>query len=104
MQWGELLTCPAKRVQAFFTSWTGQPGRYNQPGNPHKWRLRCTTDFEELYFKNFNAGFAYNPLDAIALAIYARGDKFYQKNKNLVAKLRDAESRLYSLIDQWLNA
>ena len=104
MQWGELFTCPAKRVQAFFTSWTGQPGRYNQPGNPHKWRLRCTSDFEELYFKNFQAGFAYNPLDAVALAIYARGDEFYQKNKNLVAKLRDAETHLYNLIDQWLKA
>ena len=104
MQWGVLLTCPAKRIQAFFTSWTGQIGRYNEPGNPDKWRLRCSAHFGELYFKNLHTGFAYNPLDAIALAIYARGDAVYQKNKDFVAQLREAESHLNALIYQWLNA
>lgn len=94
MQWGELMWCKAKRVQAFFTSITGQEGRYNQPGNPKKWRLRCIPDFENLYFTNLLNGRAYNPLDAVALAIYARGDKFYEKNKKLVAELRKTETEL----------
>lgn len=104
MQWAELLACPARRVQAFFTSWIGQEGRYNQPGNPDKWRLRCVMDFEELYFKNLIGGRAYNPLDAICLAIYARGDAFYQKNESFVAQLRDSETKLKDLICQWLKA
>ena len=102
MQWAELFTCPAKRVQAFFTSWSGQIGRYNQPGNPNKWQLRCAADFDQLYFKNLYHGRAYNPLDAIALAIYARGDKYYQKNEKFVAQLRQAEKNLFNLIQNWL--
>lgn len=102
MQWAELLTCPAKRVQAFFTSWTGQNGRYNQPGNPVKWQLRCVNDFDRLYFENLSKGRAYNPLDAIALAIYARGDKFYQEHKTLVDQLRQKEDELKSCIKSWM--
>lgn len=102
MQWAELLTCPARRVQAFFTSWTGQNGRYNQPGNPVKWQLRCVNDFDRLYFENLSKGRAYNPLDAIALAIYARGDKFYQDHKILVDQLRQKEDELKSCIKSWM--
>jgi len=98
MQWGELLWCPAQRVQAFFTSITGQDGRYNEPGNPKKWRLRCVPDFEELYFTNLLNGRAYNPFDAIALAVYARGDDFYHQHCHLVKKLRDIENQLKSAI------
>jgi hypothetical protein len=76
MHWGEMMWCTATRVQMFFTSITGQNGRYNQPGNPKKWRLRCVPNFEDLYFNNLLSGRAYNPFDAIALAIYARGDIF----------------------------
>lgn len=104
MQWAELLTCPAKRVQAFFTSWTGQIGRYNQPGNPIKWQLRCVNDFDQLYFENLSKGRAYNPLDAIALAIYARGDKFYQKHKTFVDQLRQKEGEMNTCIQSWLQA
>ncbi len=102
MQWAELLACPAKRIQAFFTSWTGQVGRYNQPGNPVKWQLRCVNDFDQLYFENLSKGRAYNPLDAIALAIYARGDHSYQKNKNFVDQLRQKEDELKACIKSWL--
>ena len=98
MQWGEFMWCKAKRVQMFFTSIIGQDGRYNQPGNPKKWRLRCVPDFEGLYFANLLNGTAYNPLDAIALAIYARGDEFYEKNKKLVSELRETEVKLKSAI------
>lgn len=97
MQWGALLASPAKRVQAFFTSWIGQEGRYNQPGNPIKWKLRCVTDFERLYFENLAKGLAYNPFDAICLAIYARGEDFYRQNEALVMRLREAENELLSL-------
>lgn len=97
MKWGELLASPACRVQAFFTSFTGQVGRYNQPGNPHKWRLRCRPDFERLYFTNLAKGIAYNPFDAIALAIYARGDAFFAANRELVDCLRQAEARILEL-------
>ncbi len=100
MKWAELLTCPAKRIQSFFTSFTGQEGRYNQPGNPEKWKLRCVTNFESLYFKNLSAGLAYNPFDAIVLAIYARGDDFYKANENLVNRLRQAEQVIFSLSKQ----
>ncbi len=100
MQWAELLACPAKRVQAFFTSWTGQIGRYNQPGNPDKWQLRCVNDFDKLYFENLGKGLAYNPLDAIALAIYARGDDFYNQHKDFVAQLRQKESELLNCVYQ----
>ena len=97
MMWGALMASPAERVQAFFTSWTGQNGRYNQPGNPVKWHLRCVADFETLYFKNLAKGMAYNPFDAIALAIYARGDEFYRQHAELVHKLRAAEDEILSL-------
>ena len=100
MQWGALLASPANRIQAFFTSWTGQIGRYNTPGNPDKWTLRCVSDFEYTYFKNFARGLAYNPFDAIALAIYARGDEFYQQNEDLVHRLRQAEEKLYHLVQE----
>lgn len=98
MQWGELMWCKANRVQAFFTSITGQDGRYNQPGNPKKWRLRCVPDFDEVYFANLLNGRAYNPLDAIAIAIYARGDDFYNKHQQLVADLRKVEEALKAAI------
>ena len=100
MQWGALMASPAKRVQAFFTSWTGQAGRYNQPGNPDKWKLRCDVNFDRLYFENFAKGMAYNPFDAIALAIYAKGDDFYHKNEQLVHKLRNAEEEILNLAKQ----
>lgn len=99
MQWGDLLACPAKRVQAFFTSFIGQAGRYNAPDNPKKWRLRCTKNFEELYFTNLKYGRSYNPLDAIALAIYARGEEFFGKNKSFVDALRRQEEKLFAEID-----
>jgi len=100
MQWGALLASPARRVQAFFTSWTGQPGRYNQPGNPVKWQLRCVSDFDRVYFENLVKGRAYNPFDAICLAIYARGDEFYHQYEGLVHRLRFAEQELLALASE----
>lgn len=97
MKWGELLACPAHRVQAFFTSFTGQEGRYNQPGNPDKWVLRCDPDFEKLYFSNLVNGTAYNPFDAICLAIYARGDAFFEQHRDLVDRLRAQEEKILEL-------
>ena len=98
MKWAELMLCPAKRVQAFFTSWTGQAGRYNIPNTLTAWHLRCVPNFEELYFKNLILGRAYNPLDATALAIFAKGDEFYQAHRDLVDKLRRSEEVLLNLI------
>ena len=100
MKWAELMTCPAQRTQAFFTSFLGIPGRYNEPGNPKKWRLRCPCDFEQIYFKKLLEGIAYNPLDAIALAIYARGDDFYNEHKDFVQTLRNQEENLFNAIKQ----
>lgn len=97
MQWGALLACPCHRVQAFFTSFTGQDGRYNQPGNPDKWRLRCRTDFDRLYFTNLLTGTAYNPFDAVSLAIYARGDEFFNQHRELVERLRRREQEVLAL-------
>ena len=98
MKWAELMLCPAKRVQAFFTSWTGQAGRYNIPNTLNAWHLRCVPNFEELYFKNLAQGRAYNPLDATALAIFAKGDDFYNAHRDLVDKLRQNEEILFNLI------
>ena len=98
MKWAELMLCPAQRVQAFFTSWTGQAGRYNIPNTLTAWHLRCVPNFEELYFKNLALGRAYNPLDATALAIFAKGDDFYENHRTLVDKLRQAEEKLFTLI------
>ena len=98
MKWAELMLCPAKRVQAFFTSWTGQTGRYNIPNTLTAWHLRCVPNFEELYFKNLISGRAYNPLDATALALFAKGDDFYNAHHDLVDKLRQAEKTLFNLI------
>lgn len=98
MKWAELLLSPAERVQAFFTSFLGQDGRYNEPGNPKKWRLRCSYQFKELYFRNLLEGKAYNPLDAIALAIYARGEDFYHQNETFVQTLRSQEEILLNEI------
>ena len=100
MQWGALLASPAERVGAFFTSWTGQQGRYNEPGHSGQWQLRCVVDFERLYFENLARGLAYNPFDAIALAIYARGDEFYYQHEELVRQLRLAESEILNLAKQ----
>ena len=100
MMWGALMASPAERVQAFFTSWTGQIGRYNQPGNPVKWHLRCVADFDRLYFENLAKGLAYNPFDAISLGIYARGDEFYRQHEELVHKLRAAEAEILSLAQE----
>ena len=97
LKWAELLTCPAQRIQAFFTSITGQNGRYNEPGNPDKWTLRCYTNFEELYFKNLANGIAYNPFDAISLAIFARGDAFYGYHADFVRKLHETEDIILNL-------
>ncbi|MGN0919934.1 MAG: 4-alpha-glucanotransferase [Alphaproteobacteria bacterium] len=98
MKWAELMLCPAKRVQAFFTSWTGQQGRYNIPNTLTAWHLRCVPDFERLYFKNLLMGRAYNPLDAVSLALFAKGDDFYNAHRDLVDKLRQAEETLFHLI------
>lgn len=98
MKWAELFTCSSKRVQSFFTSITGQSGRYNKPGYPIKWVLRCNNNFEELYLKNLYYNKAFNPFDAISLAIYARGDDFYRQNENLVHRLRAKEEQIKSLI------
>lgn len=98
MKWGELMSSPAKRVQAFFTSFIGQEGRYNIPNGKDNWLLRMAPDFEDIYFYNLKAGRAYNPFDAISLGIYARGDKFFAKHKNLVEELRLAEQKLYKLL------
>lgn len=97
MQWGALLASPCRRVQAFFTSFTGQNGRYNEPGNPEKWKLRCRTDFDRIYFSNLLNGTAYNPFDAIALAVYARGDDFFNNYRDLVDRLRRRESEILAL-------
>ena len=101
MQWAELLACPAKRIQAFFTSWIGQVGYYSHPDNIHSWHLRCVADFDKLYFKNLLKGRAYNPLDAIALAIYARGDNFYNRHADFIATLHTVEDTLKKLIRDW---
>ena len=100
MKWAELFACPARRVQAFFTSFTGQDGRYNNPENPKKWRLRCSCDFEALYFKNLVKGQAFNPLDALSLAIFAKGDNFYYANKELVDQMRFQEEVLLNSIKE----
>ena len=103
MKWGELLACPAERIQAFFTSFLGQAGRYNEPGNPHnKWVLRCPADFDQRYFKQLRQGCCYNPFDAIALAIYARSDAFFAQYREFVDRLRSAEQGLFNAIDAWL--
>ena len=97
MQWAALMASPARRVQAFFTSWTGQRGQYNQPGNPDKWTLRSDVNFDRIYFENLAKGMAYNPFDAICLAIYAQSDEFYRKNERLVHQLKMAEDDILSL-------
>ncbi len=100
MKWGELLTCPANRVQAFFTTVLGQKGRYNEPNTKAQWKLRCDADFDINYLKNLAEGKAYNPFDAICIAIYARGDDFFEKNIDLVTKLRNAEFELIQKIKE----
>ena len=52
------------------------------------------------YFENLAKGIAYNPFDAIALAIYARGDEFYHQNEALVHQLRKAEEEILNLAKQ----
>ena len=100
MQWGAALASPARRVMVFFTSLMGQEGRYNTPGTLDSWHLRCRTDFDLAYFKALRQGRAYNPFDAICLAIYARGDDFYQTHKQLVQKLREAEQQFFSALQR----
>ncbi len=98
MKWGELMASPAKRVQAFFTSLTGQSGRYNTPNGDNNWFLRIPDNFADLYLSNLKSGSAYNPFDAVCLGIYARGDAFFARNKKLVEDLRTAEQTLLKLL------
>jgi len=98
MKWGELMASPAKRVIAFFTSFTGQEGRFNEPDKLIKWKLRMETSFEENYLKRLKQGLAYNPFDAVCLGIYARGDDFFNQNKDLVSELRTTEQNILNMI------
>lgn len=98
MQWAAALASPARRVSAFFTSITGQEGRYNIPGTLDSWHLRCHTDFEKNYFRALKERRAYNPFEAIRWAIFARGDDFYRAHEAFVHKLTDAENRLFSAL------
>ena len=99
MKWAELMMSPARRVMTFFTSFTGQEGRFNEPKNDVKWLLRCRVDYKQAYFKNLKAGRAYNPFDAICLGLWARGDECFAKNKDLVDALRKAEKELLLSIE-----
>lgn len=99
MKWAELMASPARRVMTFFTSFTGQEGRFNEPKNDVKWLLRCRADYKQAYFKNLKAGRAYNPFDAICLGLWARGDECFCQNKDLIDDLRAAESELLASIE-----
>lgn len=99
MKWAELMACPVARVQAFFTSFTGQKGRFNQPSCPVKWILRCNNDYRDMYFAKLKQGLAYNPFDAVCVGIWARGDDFFHQNEALVKQLRTAEQKLLSRIE-----
>ena len=100
MQWGAAMASQAKRVMVFFTSLMGQEGRYNTPGTLDSWHLRCRTDFIQTYFKALKSGHAYNPFEAICLAIYARGDDFYQAHEPLVKQLRATEKTFFDALNQ----
>ncbi len=98
MQWAAALASPAHRVTAFFTSMTGQEGRYNIPGTLDSWHLRCQSDFELGYFQALQKRQAYNPFEAIRWAIYARGDAFFQAHTSLVHKLMETENHLFQAL------
>ena len=98
MQWAAALASPARRITAFFTTITGQEGRYNVPGTLDSWHLRCQAEFEKGYFKALKKRQAYNPLEAICWAIYARGDEFYHAHEDLVHKLLEAEKQLFDAL------
>jgi len=98
MKWAELMMSPARRVMTFFTSFTGQEGRFNEPRNNVKWLLRCRSDYKQAYFRNLKAGRAYNPFDAICLGLWARGDDCFNANKDLISALRQTEKDLLDSI------
>ena len=98
MQWAAALASPAQRVTAFFTTITGQDGRYNTPGTLDSWHLRSQSNFEMGYFQALKKGQAYNPFEAIRWAIYARGDDFYHAHEALVHKLMQLEQRLFKAL------
>ena len=99
MQWAAALASPARRITAFFTTVTGQEGRYNIPGTLDSWHLRSLTDFEMGYFKALKKRQAYNPFEAICWAIYAKGDNFYHTHKDLVHKLAQTEQHLFEALN-----
>ncbi len=98
MQWGAALASPAKRVMVFFPTLMGQEGRYNIPGTLDSWHLRCIADFERHYFNALKQGKAFNPFEAICLAIYAKGDAFYHQHEPLVHKLRTLEADFFNAL------
>ncbi len=98
MQWAAALASPAERMMVFFTTLMGQEGRYNTPGTLDSWHLRCKADFDLEYFKALKTGMAYNPFEAISWAIYARGETFYNQNKDFVQKLRDMEQVFFNAL------
>ena len=100
MQWAAALASPARRISVFFTSLMGQTGRYNIPGALDSWHLRCRTHFDLEYFLALRQRRAYNPFEAIYFAIYARGNDFYHKHKDLVQKLHTAEQQFFKALQQ----
>ena len=75
MDFAELFTSPAKRIQVFFTDFFGIGKTYNTPGTSgdQNWSLRLPNNFEE-----------HETIDLAAIlkaAIIARGKDFAKKQK-----------------------
>ena len=97
LKFAELFTAPAKNVQIFFTHLLGLNEWYNKPGDKTftKWSLRMPNNFKEIYFKNLQAGLAFNPFDALARALKTKNNPEYN---SIIKKLKHFESKLLKAI------
>lgn len=90
-KYAELFSSPAQNLQFFFSDFFGLEEVYNKPGTSgsQNWSLRLPNDFEEFYYSQLSKGKGLNLPETLKTAIESKGQKFAQKNKDLLNKLEE---------------
>jgi len=90
----ELFASKAQNIQIFFTDYFGINDVYNRPGTSGEanWSLRIPNNFEEVFCNNIKSKEALNLPLTLEMAIKARGNKFADKHKKLLEKLKDLQN------------
>lgn len=89
----ELFACEAENIQIFFPDYFGIKDVYNRPGTSgdKNWSLRLPNNFEKVFCGNLESGKALDLATILQFAIKARGEKFANKHKGLIEKLKEIQ-------------